>query len=121
MSRTTRQRLVTLTVLVTDVSALTDDHDGDAACFDYCPNLKIAEGTFPGYVDFSNSGIKKTGELTITKPNDEGFKADFTGCDIRLPTEFLGSEFHVDDAVRQKNLIRIAASKALKASPEIEI
>ncbi|MEI7910651.1 MAG: hypothetical protein WCK77_13525 [Verrucomicrobiota bacterium] len=100
---------------------ITASEDGFAADFFGCKTLEMAEGTFPGHVDFEDSGIKLVGKLAITAPNNDGIKANFLGCDVRLPAEFLGLEYEMEDALRQKNLQRIAASKALKASPEIEI
>ena len=97
------------------------DQDGFAAGFFGCKSLGIAEGTFAGTVDFEQSGIKKIGKLTITDPYADGIKAFFCGCDIRLPAEFLGREYEMHEATRRKNLGRIAASNALKASPKIEI
>jgi hypothetical protein len=72
-------------------------------------------------VNFSNSGIKKTRNLNITSGGHDGIKANFLGCDILLPAKFLGPEYQMDDLIRQKNQGRIAAGKALKAQPEIEI
>ena len=72
-------------------------------------------------MNFDGAGITATGNLTITNTNGQGHKANFTNCDLRLPNEFLGSEYLMEKAIRQNNLARIAASKALKASPEIEI
>jgi hypothetical protein len=97
------------------------DKDGYAAFFNKCINLKIAEGTFPGLVNFDGAGITAAGNLTITNTNGQGYKANFTNCDLRLPNKFLGSEYLMDKAIRQEDLARNAASKALKASPEIEI
>jgi hypothetical protein len=86
---------------------------GFAADFFRCKALEKAEGTFPGCVDFALSGIKKIGDLTITHPHKNGIKAIFFGCDIRLPAEFLGPEYKMNDSTRQKNLKRIAAGIAL--------
>ena len=98
------------------------DREGNAAGFFGCRNLKVAEGTFPGYVDFSNSNIKKIGKLEITVPIKGREKANFTGChDLRLPEKFLRPEYLMDAGIRQKALERIAAEKAIKASPAIEI
>jgi len=92
-----------------------------AAAFDGCEHLKVAEGTFPGHVDFSDSGINKLGRLSILLANENGIKADFTGCDIHLPEKFLGPEYQMDDDLRQKNLQRVAVSNALNAASDIEI
>jgi hypothetical protein len=97
------------------------DFEGRAANFSNCKGLKVAEGTFLGHVDFSGSGVNKTGKLAITRSKRKRIKADFTGCNVRLPKEFLGSEYEMDDEIRQKNLGRIAAGKAIKAAPAIEI
>ena len=40
---------------------------GDCANFLNCKALKIAEGKFDGFVDFSESGIGKIGTLEITR------------------------------------------------------
>lgn len=42
---------------------------GNSADFSGCRNIKVAEGHFAGFVDFSESSIEKIGELTITRPN----------------------------------------------------
>ena len=100
---------------------ITASEDGYAADFFGCIALEIAEGTFPGHVDFEGSGIKTIGKLAITAPNDDGIKANFLGCDIRLPSDFLGPEYEMEDHTRQKILGRIAAGNAMKGQPEIEI
>lgn len=100
---------------------ITASEDGYAADFFGCIALEIAEGTFPGHVDFEGSGIKAIGKLAITAPNDDGIKANFLGCDIRLPSDFLGPEYEMEDHTRQKILGRIAAGNAMKGQPEIEI
>ena len=35
--------------------------------FKGCDNLKVAEGTFPGSVDFTKSGLEKSRNLNITR------------------------------------------------------
>jgi hypothetical protein len=107
--------------LIGDLQIKASDEEGNAASFFGCPNLKVAEGSFPGYVNFSRSGIKKLGNLEITAPNKDKKKANFTGCNIHLPEKFLGPEYQMDDGIRRKNLGRIAASNALDAQPEMEI
>jgi hypothetical protein len=42
--------------------------------------LKVAEGTFAGFVNFSESSIQKIGDLRITAPDQEGFAAYFNKC-----------------------------------------
>jgi len=107
--------------MIGELNITEPNKDGFAADFFECKTLKMAEGIFPGCVDFALSGIKKIGELKITQPHKNGIKASFIGCDIRLPKELLGPEYLMEEALLQKNLGRIAAAKALKASPEIEI
>jgi len=98
------------------------DEDGCAAGFFDCTHLEVAEGTFPGRVDFARSGINRISKgLAVTQANNHGVKADFTGCDVRLPKEFLGPEYAMEDPARQKNLGRIAVGKAMKSRPGIEI
>jgi hypothetical protein len=45
--------------------------DGNAACFIFCERLKVAEGTFPGFVDFNHSTVEEFKDLIITQPNHE--------------------------------------------------
>lgn len=97
------------------------DQNGFAAGFFGCKWLEVAEGTFAGTVDFEQSGIKEIGKLTITEPYEYGVKACFYSCNIRLPTEFLGLEYEMLEGTRRKNIGRIAASKALRSQPEMEI
>jgi hypothetical protein len=60
--------------------------------------------------------------LKITAANSDGVKANFTACPhLRLPNEFLGPEYAMEELARQDNRNRIAASKAQKAQREIEI
>ena len=94
---------------------------GFAADFFHCKALKMAEGTFPGFVDFALSGVQQVRKLKITKPHRNGIKANFLCCDIRLPAEFLGPEYAMDDSTRQYNLERIAVGNAQKAQPDLAI
>jgi hypothetical protein len=55
------------------------DGDGDVANFRACPNLKIATGTFHGFVNFNYSGVEKIKNLQITKTT-LGWVASFMGC-----------------------------------------
>lgn len=48
--------------------------------FTRCKLLKIAEGRFPGYVDFSHSGIERIGTLIIAKPDHLGDAANYSFC-----------------------------------------
>jgi len=41
------------------------DHVGWVACFAGCKDLKIATGTYKGYVSFEESGIEKIENLTV--------------------------------------------------------
>jgi hypothetical protein len=72
-------------------------------------------------VDFALSGVQQVRKLKITKPHRNGIKANFLCCDIRLPAEFLGPEYAMDDSTRQYNLERIAVGNAQKAQPDLEI
>jgi hypothetical protein len=58
----------------------TKNIDGTAAYFNLCPNLKIATGTFHGYVSFGNAGIEKIEAFTVTQPNKIGEAATFAYC-----------------------------------------
>lgn len=62
-------------------------NNGDATLLDGCKNLKVAEGTFHGCVDFSNSGIQKIGNLVIKHPNLNHIAARFSDCkSLKLAT-----------------------------------
>ena len=56
-----------------------------AAYFTMCKRLEVAEGIFPGHVDFSGSGIRRIGILTIAPdvPPDHDF---FDGCSGLYPS-----------------------------------
>lgn len=56
------------------------DIQGTAAVFQSCRSLRVAEGTFHGFVDFHNSGIERIGDITVTQPRYEGYAASFTEC-----------------------------------------
>jgi hypothetical protein len=53
---------------------------GKCACFDQCKNLKIATGTFHGFVNFALSGIEKIENLHIETPDEHGDAASFGKC-----------------------------------------
>ena len=107
---------------ISNLTITDPDSVGNAAGFADCRKLEVAEGIFPGSVDFSNSGLKMIGSLDITAPNEDLQKANFTGClDLRLPAKFLGSEYTMEEPARRENLSRIAAAKAVGATPDLEI
>jgi len=54
--------------------------DGDCANFSNCMNLKVAEGSFAGFVNFCGSGVEKIGDLRITAPDSGGVAGCFDGC-----------------------------------------
>ena len=56
------------------------NEDGDVASFEQCENLKVAEGTFHGSVNFQWAAIEKIGELIITRTNRAGYAANFDYC-----------------------------------------
>ena len=53
---------------------------GWAADFERCKNLKVATGTFHGFVYFGSSGIKEIKNLNITGIDSEGDSANFYSC-----------------------------------------
>jgi hypothetical protein len=55
--------------------------EGWAANFEECPYLKVATGTYPGFVFFKKSGIERIENLTITQPDKTGTYAEFQECD----------------------------------------
>lgn len=69
---------------ITHLSALLHfsgrDNAGNAATFEGCSHLKVAEGKFAGLVDFSSSGVERIGRLEITAPNESGGAACFWRC-----------------------------------------
>jgi hypothetical protein len=101
-----------------------------AASFYLCKSLKIAEGTFPGFVDFSESGIEKIGKLIITQPNDRGESLCVKGSPIKekpndLRMLFLGKSLEeLNDALQESidapvklTLSSIIAKLFMKNSP----
>jgi hypothetical protein len=60
------------------------DRNARTAYFAGCYRLKIAEGTFVGSVDFSDSRVEKIGKLKITGSDTRGNAATFEGCMLRL-------------------------------------
>jgi hypothetical protein len=57
------------------------DSEGATGNFRHCQNLKIATGSFQGYVTFSTSGIKRIADLTILKPDKpRRWAANFAFC-----------------------------------------
>ncbi len=56
------------------------DTNGETAKFTECPHLKIAKGTFKGWVSFTGSGIEKIEELHILQPDHDGWAANFYAC-----------------------------------------
>jgi len=57
------------------------DHVGWVACFAGCKDLKIATGTYKGYVSFEESGIEKIENLTVKGVDKEGASANFALCE----------------------------------------
>ncbi len=56
------------------------NEDGKSASFLVCHKLKTATGTFHGSVEFSDCGIQKIEELTITQTDNKAEAASFAGC-----------------------------------------
>ena len=54
---------------------------GCVADFDNCKNLKVATGTFNGYVDFTESGIEKIENLLVKGVDHKGMSASFYLCE----------------------------------------
>lgn len=57
------------------------DANKHTANFLGCQQLKIAEGTFQGFVGFANSGIEKIGDLKINYHDVRGAAASFFMCE----------------------------------------
>jgi len=56
------------------------NQEGDVADLAFCKNLKVATGTFYGYVSFSWAGIEKIENLEVKEPNSELEAASFQEC-----------------------------------------
>lgn len=56
------------------------EENGNCASFANCKSLKVAEGNFLGFVDFSSSGVEKIGDITCGR-NNLGTCASFARCD----------------------------------------
>jgi hypothetical protein len=54
--------------------------NGYVANFDYCFNLKVAQGDWPGAVSYAYSSIEKIENLHIERGNTQGVAANFKGC-----------------------------------------
>jgi hypothetical protein len=54
--------------------------NGDAAHFSNCKHLKVATGTFTGFVLFFKTGVETIDNLVVTEPNQNGAAAQFFGC-----------------------------------------
>jgi len=57
-----------------------DNGIGCAAHFHSCKNLKIATGTYEGWVYFGNSGVEKIENLIVTGTDRVNNSASFYGC-----------------------------------------
>ena len=84
------------------------DARGNSAIFRSCKSLGIAEGQFPGFVDFGNSGVESVANLHIARANADGFRADFTNCTkIRiLPKKWHEPDVKLDDLLRKEQRAR---------------
>jgi hypothetical protein len=56
-----------------------EPQNGNSASFEDCENLKIATGTFHGWISFNRSGIEKIEKLHVIKDN-KGASASFYQC-----------------------------------------
>lgn len=54
--------------------------EGECANFSRCLDLKVAEGSFAGFVNFDESGVEKIGDLNITAYDQDGYAASFADC-----------------------------------------
>jgi hypothetical protein len=66
---------------IKDLVISASDRHGCAASFFGCMDLRIAIGTYPGYVDFANSGVSEIKDLVILKPDTNGNTSNFFGCE----------------------------------------
>ena len=57
-----------------------ENESGWVADFSDCKNLKVATGTFNGFVYFGYTGIEKIENLTVKEVDIEGDSASFWGC-----------------------------------------
>lgn len=94
------------------------DIKGKTASFSKCPNLKCAEGTFDGFVDFSESGVETIGELHCGT-NNSGYSASFRSCNALISARgnypgavaFAASGVHqIEDLVCGMNRVGVSAS-----------
>lgn len=56
------------------------NENGECADFGNCKNLRIAEGTFHGHVNFAASGVERIRNLTITETDSANQAASFWNC-----------------------------------------
>jgi hypothetical protein len=69
-----------ITHLSTHLTFSGRNEDGAVAHFGNCHNLKIATGTFDGYVRFAESGVQKIENLNILKTDITKNAASFWKC-----------------------------------------
>ena len=83
----------------------------DAASFSCCEHLKVAEGTFNGFVSFFESGVEKIGNLEITAPNKNGAAACFCRCNALTIAEgtFPGSVCFPESGIKRIGGLNITA------------
>jgi hypothetical protein len=56
------------------------DEYGVVASFSHCENLRIATGTYHGFVSFFSSGVEEIRDLVISAPDTNGYAASFYTC-----------------------------------------
>ena len=83
------------------------DASGNSADLSYCENLKVATGTFNGFISFVNSGVEKIEKLNITGASINGDSINFSGCEnlkVATGTYKGAAVFHSSGVTTIKNL-----------------
>ena len=82
------------------------EKDGCSATFCDCPNLKVATGTYEGFVGFQDTGVTTIKDLIIKNSDREEEKAYFYGCPISYaPEKYRGKGFMFDHNIIENSII----------------
>jgi len=84
----------------------------ESATFCNCKNLKVATGTFKGYVSFGNSGVEKIEDLKVTGSDTYGSAASFVNCkNLKVAAgTFRGGVYFSDSGIEKIGKLKITST-----------
>ena len=98
------------------------DEIGWSASFFYCKNLKVATGTFKGFVNFTKSEIETIKDLTIREADVTSEKAYFYDCPITyVPKKYRTKKFKFNDSVKENSIRKDAINKIKSEANNLEL